>query len=170
MAKRGVASALSELNKRIDADPLLSDEERAQIKAKAKEHVAKKRRDAAEAKLLAQEIRAEEIAQNPLEQYEDVVIDLAPYVASKKLSASCITLDGTMYFHGVTYSVPYSVARTLEDIMARTWEHENEIHGRRRRQDMDGIHRPKLEQISDHMPSRAAVNTRAALLSPDEAI
>jgi hypothetical protein len=140
-------ATLAEIDKRLDEDPLLTDAERVQIKEKAREHVRKKRKDKAEAELLAKEIRAVEIEQNPLEQYEDVTVDLAPYVASAKLKASCITLDARMYFHGVTYSVPYSVARTLEDIMARTWEHENEIHGRPRRADMEGIHRPSMVKL-----------------------
>ncbi len=144
MTRRTIASALSEIDRRLDADELLTDDERAQIKAKARAHVAKKRKDAVEAKLFAQEIRDEEISYNPLEQFEDVTIELAPYVASAKLKASCITLDGRMFFHGVTYSVPYSVARVLEDIMARTWEHENEIRGRPRRADMVGIHKSAL--------------------------
>lgn len=165
MARRAVASALAEINKRLDADPLLTDAEREQIKAKAREHVHKKRKDKAEADYLAKMIREEEIANNPLEQLERVTIELAPYVASAKLKASCITLDGRMYFHGVTYSVPYSVARTLEDIMARTWEHENEIRGRPRRVDMEGIHKPSLEKLhpGQENMSIGRVTTRSTL-------
>lgn len=169
MARRNIASAMAEINKRLDADTTLTDEEREQIREKAREHVAKKRKDKAEAEYLAQAIREEEISHNPLEQYEDVTIDIAPYVASAQLKASCITLDGRMYFHGVTYSVPYSVARTLEDIMARTWEHENEIHGRRRRQDMDGIHKPSLVKLTPGTEGAnvGRVNTRSSISERD---
>lgn len=165
MARRTVAASLSEIEKRIDDDPLITPEVREQIKQKARDHVAKKRRDAAEAKLLAQAIRDEEIAHNPLEQYEDVQIDLAPYVATAKFSSSYISLDGRMYVHGLVYSVPYSVARTLEDIMARTWEHENEIHGRRRRGDL--VRRPTQPRLSpdDASLPASAINTRASVLS-----
>jgi hypothetical protein len=165
MARRTVAASLSEIEQRIDNDPLLTPEVRAQIKEKAREHVAKKRRDAAEAKLLAQEIRNEEIAHNPLEQYEDVQIDLAPYVASAKFSSSYISLDGRMYVHGLVYSVPYSVARTLDDIMARAWEHENEIHGRRRRGDL--VRKPMQPRLSPHdagVPANV-INTRSSVMS-----
>lgn len=156
MAKRGIASALSEIDKRLDEDDLLSADDRAQIKAKAREHVRKKRRDEAEAKLLAKEIRAEEISLNPLEQYEDVTIDLAPY-------APFISLDGVMYFHGITYNLPYSKARTIDDVSARTWEHDNEVHGRRRRQDI--MRKPRLVTISpsDAGAPVSALNTRASL-------
>jgi hypothetical protein len=164
--KRSVASALFEIDRRLDADDFLSADDRAQIKEKAREHVRKKRRDAAEAALLAREIRNEEIALNPLEQYENVEIDIAPY-------APFISLDGTMYFHGISYNVPYSVARTIDDISARTWEHQNEISGRRRRADI--MRRPReltVHQADSEASRRAGVlaqglNTRAR---PDQEV
>lgn len=161
--RRSVASALSEIDKRLDADDLLDAETRDQIKQKAREHVAKKRRDEAEAKLLAQEIRREEIAYNPLEQYEDVEIDLAPY-------APFISLDGVMYFHGMTYNVAYSVARTIDDISARTWEHDNEIHGRRRRADITRKPRMLTIQPGQEGVPVSALNTRASVLRSNQEV
>lgn len=165
MARRTVASALSEIEKRVNEDPLISPELREQIKAKAREHVDKKRRDAAEAKALAEAIREEERSYNPQEQFEDVLIDLAPYVATAKFSSSYISLDGRMYVHGLVYAVPYSVARTLYDTMARTWEHENEIHGRRRRGDLS--RQPTNRRISpaDEGLPASAINTRSSIMS-----
>ena len=164
MARKSIASALSEIDKRLDDNELLSAADREQIKAKAREHVAKKRRDSAEAKELARAIREEEISYNPLEQFEDVQINLAPYVASERLRGCCVTLDGRMFFHGLVYSVPYSVARTLEDVMARTWEHEREIHGERRRDDVNRRpHMPRfsVEQLQGMQVGR--VNTRSSV-------
>ena len=48
MARRTVASALSEIDKRLDQDEFLTPEVRAQIKAKAREHVKEQRREKAE--------------------------------------------------------------------------------------------------------------------------
>jgi hypothetical protein len=157
MTRRTIADALSG----PDKDDLLNAEDHEQIRAKAREHVKKKRRDAAEAKQLAKYIRDEEVAHNPLEQSEDVRIDLAPFVASEKLKAACITIDGTIYIHGQTYTVPYSVARTLEDIMARGWEHENEIHGFRRKNDVN--RRPVNPVMRPGQESQSRVNTRASI-------
>jgi len=161
MTKRDVASALGEIDKRLDT-AILDDETRAAIKAKAREHVDKKRRDEAEAKLLAVEIRKAEIEDRPTEQDEDILIDIPPFVAAEKLGGACITLDGKMFFHGVTYTVPYSVARTLDDVMARSWEHEREIHGQRRKADVS--RRPLMQTIRPGMEGPVGrVNTRSFL-------
>ena len=168
MTRRTVASALSETYKRLDEDTTLTPEMREQIKIKAREHVANKRRDKAEADYLAKSIREEEISHNPLEQYEDVTINIAPFVAVQKFGSSFISLDGTMYVHGLTYSVSYAVARTLEDIMSRGWEHEREIKGERRREDVN--RRPLNATISPRSPGVSAVNTRRSVLNPGASI
>jgi hypothetical protein len=160
MARRRVADTLSEIDQRLEQQgmSLLSAEDREQIKAKAKEHVAKKRRDKAEAEALAHAIKEEEREFNIDEQLEDVQINLAPFVASQRFNAAFIAIDGTRYFHGLTYVLPYSVARTIEDIMARGWEHEREIHGERRRADEN--RRPILGHLS---PNNMNINSTASL-------
>ena len=166
---RTVASALSEIDRRVDAAHL-SDEDRAAIKAKAREHVAKKRKDKAEAELLAKEIREEEIAYNPAEQIEDVQINIPPFVAAEKLHGACISLDGRLFFHGLVYPVPYGVARVLEDVMARSWEHEREIHGDRRKADVNRRpNLPTLRQGAENMPP-SQLNTRSSILRSDTSI
>ena len=161
MARR-IADALSEIEKRVDESDELTAEDRVQIKARAREEVKKRRRDAREKFELEKAIREEERSYNHLEQLEDVTIDLAQY-------APFISIDGVMYFHGLTYTVPYSVARTMADISARTWEHQNEIDGRRRRGDIN--RRPLNTTISPHGTSRAPVaNTRASVLDADQVI
>jgi hypothetical protein len=156
--KRDVASALGEIEARLDSDELLSAEDKAQILEKAREHVAKQRKEKAEEAFLAKAIREEERSYNPVDKYEDVLIDLAPF-------APYISLDGVMYFHGLTYSVTYGVARTIDDISGRTWEHQNEIDGHRRKGDLN--RRPLNRRISprDVSDSRGAVNTRQSVLS-----
>jgi len=165
MAKRSVADQLSALDKRLLVDTSLTDAEREQIRQKAREHVAKKRRDKAEATYLAQAIAEEERenAADVNETYEDIQIDLAPFVASEKFSASFISLDGVMFYHGLIYNVRYGVAQTLRDIQARGWEHEREIHGQRRKGD---ITRQQLQPRLGPQHAGAtssAVNTRSSL-------
>lgn len=162
--KRTLASALAEIDQRLDANELLNADEREAIKAKARDHVQKKRKDKAEAEALEAAIEEEEREHNPTEQYEFVRIDLAPHVASQKFNAAFISLDGTLFFHGLSYEVPYSQARTLEDVMARGWEHEREIHGERRRADVS--RRPVLPHLSqgqENMPV-SALNTRSSVM------
>lgn len=168
MTKRGIAGALGEIDKRLDA-AVLDEETRAQIRQKARDHVDKKRRDEAEAKFLAKSIREVEIEDRPTEQDEDVLVDIPPFVAAEKLGGACITLDGKMFFHGLTYTVPYSVARTLDDVMARSWEHEREIHGQRRKADVS--RRPVMQTIRPgNEGAQSRVNTRASVLSSDASI
>jgi len=46
--------------------------------------------------------------------------------------ASLLRLDNVVFFHGLIYEVPRRVASTINDQMARSWEHQNEIDGRPR--------------------------------------
>jgi hypothetical protein len=126
--KKTLASALAEIDQRLDADELLDASAREAIKVKAREHVLNKRRAEVEKTALEAAIADEERKYAVIEDYEFITVNLAPYCAM-------VMLDGTMYFHGIDYEVPYSVARTLEDVMARTWEHQNEIQGQRRKGD-----------------------------------
>lgn len=127
--KRTLAAALAEIDQRLDANELLTEADREAIRVKAREYVHKKRKDELEKIALEAAIADEERAYKVVEDYEFVTVNLAPY-------AAMVMLDGEMYFHGVDYEVRYSVARTLEDVMARTWEHQNEIQGQRRKGDV----------------------------------
>jgi hypothetical protein len=146
MAKEKVSERLAigedderfiEIDRRIEANyPELTDEERAIIKERAREHVlkvqkerAKEARDQLIDKATERAVRDAEKVAGLHGAYVDITIDLAPI-------AAYIALDGVFYYHGVTYEVPFNVAQTIIDISARTWEHENEIHGRPRRADL----------------------------------
>ena len=166
MPRRRVADQLSatetisEIDRRLAQQdmPLLSEQDKETIRAKAREHVDKKRRDDAEAKYLAEAIRDEERGYTPPDQLQDIIIDLAPFVASARFNAAFVALDGVRYFHGMTYNLPRKVCDTLMDIMARGWEHEREIHGERRLADMTRT--PILGHLSQHNMN---VNSTASL-------
>jgi hypothetical protein len=160
--KKSLSRALSEIEKRLDADDILTVEEKEQIRAKAREEVRKRRRDKAEQELLQAAIREEERAFSPVDQWTDITIDLAPY-------AAYIALDGVQYFHGLTYTVAHGVAVTMLDICARTWEHQREIKGERRRgADLawEGVRQGGVRITpSNQGQSPEALNTRASLLN-----
>lgn len=54
--------------------------------------------------------------------FERILINIAPH-------ASDIKLDGRIYFANFTYEFHESVAPTIRDIMARTWDHERATGG-----------------------------------------
>lgn len=141
---RKLERQLEEIDRRADANDLLTLEDRERIKAKAREHVAaqlaerrKAQKALLEADYLERAVRDEEKAAGLHGAYVDLTVDVAA-------NAAFITLDGVSYFHGLTYEVPENVAATLYDIMARTWEHENETHGLRRRADVGRRQQPRV--------------------------
>ena len=146
MAKmpRKIERQLEEIDRRADADGLLTHEDRERIKTKAREHVQEQlkarrqsQKSALEADYLERVIRDQEREAGLHGAYVDVTIDVAA-------NAAYIALDGTYYVHGLTYEVPENVALTLQDIMARTWEHENETKGLRRRADLGRRTQPRI--------------------------
>ena len=142
---------LIEVDRRIDANYAeLTDEERALIKRRAREHVLEVQRKRAEDMRTKVIEQATERALRDAEKeaglhgaFVDITVDLAPCAgggSGGRARPSFVMLDGTMYYHGQTYEVPFNVANTLIDVMARTWEHENEINARPRRADQGRRH------------------------------
>lgn len=158
MARRRIADALSEIDTRLEQQgmPMLTEDEKATIRAKAKDHVSKKKRDELESKYLAEMIRDEEREYVPEDQLESVEIILAPFVASSRFNSAFIALDGVRFYHSMVYSVSRKVGDTMRDIMARGWEHEREIHGERRKADINL--RPQLTRITPN-----GVNSSASM-------
>jgi hypothetical protein len=75
--------------------------------------------------LKAQALEAERRKGTPDEEECDITIDLPEFAAD-------IKIDGTVYFHGYIYTVGYNLFQSLSEIMARAWNHQNEIDGRSR--------------------------------------
>ena len=103
----------------------LTPEEQASITERAKAKVAEERKAAEEDALFEQELRKARSAYDPALRMEDVLIDLPGHAVH-------ILIDGVQFMHGLVYEVPQPVAQTINDIMHRTWLHEDEIGGANR--------------------------------------
>jgi len=135
---------LDEIEKRIVASDTLTDADKAEIRERARKEVLEARKkDATEAYLKAA-IREEQREFEPQEALEDFTVDLAEY-------APYIAINNTLYFHGVTYEVPYSVARCMAEIQQATWRHEREWR--------EGKHRVSIAPLQRHMSMKTGVVT-----------
>jgi hypothetical protein len=56
------------------------------------------------------------------DEVELIQIDLAPH-------SSNITIDGHIYYHGLSYKFTQAQAATIKDIMSQSWRHEDEVRG-----------------------------------------
>ena len=159
--KKSLSRSLAEIEKRLDADDLLTQEEKDQIRLKARDEVKRRRKEKAEEDLLQAAIREEERSFHPPDRWVDITIDLAPY-------AAFIALDGVQYFHGLTYTVTQTVSVTMLDISARTWEHQREVKGERRRGadlSWEGMRQGGLRMTpADESRSKESLNTRSSIL------
>ena len=106
-------------------ESLFTPEELKKIAADAKsEHEAKKKAEATrEAK--AHYLERLERAEDPTQQTESVYIDLPPY-------ADRLIIDGTIYMHGGRFDVPAPRVAVLYEQMARAWNHQLEIEGKKK--------------------------------------
>ena len=150
-----VASALDEIESRIDANTLLTEEDKDGARLKAREHVLKHRKEKAMDEYLALQIEKEERALQPEEQYVDIHIDLPKF-------AHFINIDNVGYYHGLVYSVPLSKARSMNEQMAVSWAHQREIEGQRRRG--DDVRTPRELKLSPSMASLPAATINRSIL------
>lgn len=125
-----VADRFAEIAKRVDSDQMLTAEQREEIKERARAHVKKKQVERLTDQLFNEAVRVAEVEMAlPDEELCEVTIDLPEY-------AYMIAMDNVGYYHGCTYEVPRRKYLSLVDQMGRSWEHDREIHGRRRKGDM----------------------------------
>ncbi len=112
----------------FDESSLLTSEEQDLILARAKEEVRKERADAASKNFLEKALLAERekggLAPKP-EELVHILIDLPGF-------SDALRINNQQFFHGVTYTVPASKARDMASMMARAWEHENDVGGANR--------------------------------------
>lgn len=144
---------LDEIERRIDgSNELLSADEREAVREKAREHVKKARKEKVLDELLAAAIKEEEREFEPQEQLEDFLVDLPEYTP-------CLKIDNVMYFHGLTYEVPYSKARSMADIQWRAWNHEREW--KEGKSAYDANRRPLHMALSPNNPQGRVTTTQS---------
>jgi hypothetical protein len=138
MAQRaGISDRFAEIEKRVDNDEMLTAEQREEIKERAYAHVRKKQIEKLTDQIFNEQVRlAETDLAMPDERIEEITIELPEF-------AYMISIDNVAYYHGCTYDVPRRKYLSMIDQMARTWEHDREIHGQRRKGDVarDPFHR-----------------------------
>lgn len=61
----------------------------------------------------------------PAKEYVDFRVDLP-------IQSNCIRVDGREYYHGMTYKIEVRQAKSMAEIQARAWAHENEVRGVRK--------------------------------------
>jgi hypothetical protein len=127
MDKKALNGALEEIDARLQASSL-TEEEKNEARIRAREHVRAKRKEKAVDEAFKRAVTEEEREYEPNDQLVDIMIDLPKY-------AAFVRLDHVVYYHGLPYEVPMIKAQTILDIMARAWEHQSEIEGKRRKGD-----------------------------------
>lgn len=148
--KKSVTAVLEEIERRIDNSDLLSAEEKEAAREKARDHVLKARKEKAIDAYFKAAVKEEERGFEPTEQLEDFTVDLPEYTPMLKL-------NNIGFYHGCTYEVPYSQARSMADLQARAWDHEREWKEGRHRTG-DAYRRPQHIHISPNNP-HGVVNT-----------
>jgi hypothetical protein len=138
---------LANINDRLLGNPLISEQERQETLLKAREHVEKQRKEAAIDSLFTGAVREFEREHVPADQLVEIEIALPQF-------AAFLRLDNVMYFHGMVYDVSRKQSVTMYDMMARSWEHQAEINGRKRRG--DELLMPRNTRISAFDTNRPA--------------
>lgn len=112
-----------------EAQALLTDEELASLREKAKNEVLAERKKIAEAAVLA-ELKAQERRELGVMTGEDdkdrivwIYVDLPEY-------SNHVMLDGRAFFHGMDYPVPHHQAVYVMEMCQRAHDHQAEVDGK----------------------------------------
>ena len=128
------------MKSRLDISVELTDEEKESLKAEAKRQLQVELKKKLKAAYLEELLREHRIQDDPdSNTYESVLIDVAGH-------ADGIRLDGKFYQHGTSFKFNAHQARTVREIMARTWEHEHTIGGANR----DVYRAPQNRMVTPH--------------------
>src|SRR5262249_13481317 len=96
------------------------DDEKEEIRIRARAAAAKENKKKAEDAYYKQVLEEERRAFEPDMELVQVVIDLPGF-------ANWILLDNRVYHQGMVYDVPQVVFSTIVEQMSRAWAHEDEI-------------------------------------------
>jgi len=105
-----------------ELEKLLTAEDVAELEKAAHDAVTEERKADARQAFLKEAMEKARQDLIPGAELLDIQIDLPGH-------SDRITIDQVSYMHGGTYKVPKVKYDTLVDIMARAWQHENEIGG-----------------------------------------
>ena len=105
---------------------LLSADEQRKIRDEALKQIEEERKSKAREQFMRLAIQEARSAFEPDEEMVDIYIDLAGHSKQIVLDMGDTARNGGVYYHGHTYTVKASVNRTLMEIMARGWAHEEE--------------------------------------------
>ena len=121
-AKPTVAPKAHEKTRALDYDALLTPEEQAAIRAKARAKIAARDKLDAEEALLKAEMEKVDKEAHPeaFVEMREIRIDLA-------LFADRVVLDGKHYYAGELYTVPKPVYDVIKEMERNTYRHEQEI-------------------------------------------
>jgi len=111
---------------------LLSSEEREAIYEAARRQVESERKEVAKKALMQEALVEARQELEPEQEMLNIKMDLAGH--SDKIVIDMGQGGGGVYHHGYSYDVPVSVYRTLMEIMARGWAHEEECGSPNRKQ------------------------------------
>ena len=113
------------LQKAVASDaPLVSEERKEALKRLAEEEILKELAKEEEDRLLDEYKEAARQARIPEEELLPYSINLAP------CGGDHIRIDGQIFMHGMTYYWPKAKRDAVAEICQRTWNHEDEIHGK----------------------------------------
>lgn len=104
---------------------LLDEDIKKALREEARKSVLAEMEQDARDEFFSRETEKLRRAKTPADRYVEVTVDMAPY-------AAFLMLDGTQYYHGYTYKVPFRVACVILEQMQRTWQHQDQIDGRER--------------------------------------
>lgn len=135
---------------------LLSDADKAALRAEAKKSILSEMEQDARDAYFASELAKLRRAEIPAEQIVHVSLDLAPFLPN-------VMIDGTQFFHGYSYDVPRSQALVLYEQMQRSWAHQDEIEGRNR---FSAYRRPQNVQLGPRHIGQATVGPNGVVSLP----
>jgi hypothetical protein len=131
----------------VEPDKTFVDETRiAALRKMAEQDVHEELTKEHEELLLEQFKQEARQAKLPQEELQEIQIDLPGH-------APHVMLDNVIYLHGHTYTLPRNQVDSIKDIMARAWDHENDIGGANR----DVYRKPRNQRISQNGPGSASL-------------
>ena len=118
-------------------DGLLSPEERAELLAEIEDEIHEEEVKAAKAEFKAKARTAVRVQKGLEEEQVTFLVDLPGH-------ADKIRIDNQLFYHGFSYTRPFSIAETVFYMMDQAWRHEEAVGGANK----DAYRKPRNTGIS----------------------